>query len=318
MRRMKKLKIVFLDEYSVDAADTAAIRALGDYTGYEYIPDDQIIEASCDADVVITNKKPLGADAIAALPRLKLICVAATGMNNIDLEAAAKAGVVVKNAIDYSTHAVAESTLTGALALFKQILYYDNFVKSGIYAASPRLFDFGRPTYQLHGKRWGIIGLGNIGRRVAQLAQAFGCEVAYHSTSGKNHNNDYPAMGLDELLAWADVLSIHAPYSERTRNLIDYPQLQRMKPASIVINVARGGIVNEAGLARALDEGLVAGAAMDVYTAEPIATDNPLNFVRDKYRLVLTPHSAWSTKETLQVLVDKIAENIRTFIATGQ
>ena len=309
------LRIVFLDEYSMGGADLTHLRSLGEYTGYEMTDDELTVERCHRADVVISNKVALKEDVIGQLPDLKLICVAATGMNNVDLAAAAAAGILVANAMDYSTHSVAEQTLCSALALLKQLLYFDDFVKGGAYAAAGRLFDFGRPTHELYGKRWGIIGLGNIGRQVARLAEAFGCEVAYHSTSGKNHDAEYTEKSLEELLGWADVVSIHAPLSKQTYHLIDYPQLSLMKRGAIIVNMARGSIVNEEGLARALNEGLIAGAATDVYSREPIAKDNPLLRVEDKYKLVLTPHSAWATKEALQRLVDKVTENIERFIA---
>lgn len=311
-------KIVFLDEYTVHDSDLSALKQSGDYTGYQTTADDQIVARSQGADIVITNKTPFKADTIARLPDLKLICVAATGMNNVDLEAAEKAGIQVKNAVDYSTYSVAEQTLGMALALLKQYPYLDRFVKSGEYAGYDRLFNFTRPTSELYGKRWGIIGLGNIGRRVAQLAEAFGCRVAYYSTSGKNRNTEFESLSLEELLTVSDIVSLHAPLSRITWHLLDYNRLRMMKPSAIVINVARGSLIDEAALARVLDEGLIAGAGLDVYSAEPIKPDNPLLGVRDKDKVVMTPHSAWATEEALQRVVDKVAENIRTFISEGE
>ena len=311
-----KPKIVFLDEYSVDDTDLSPIRDLGDYAGYECVADEDVVKYAADADVVITNKVKLKADVIPQLPRLKLICVAATGMNNIDLEAAQAAGVEVRNAVDYSSHSVAEQTFMGVLALYKQTVFLDEYVKSGGYTDADRLFNFDRPTRELYGKNWGIVGLGNIGRMVAGIARAFGCEVAYYSTTGNNYSGDFRRMeSLDELLRWADVLSVHAPLSRNTYHLIDYPQLAMMKPTAVVANVARGSLINEEGLARALNEGLIAGAALDVFGAEPMAADNPLKGVKDQYRLVMTPHLAWATREALVRLVGKIADNIRDFLA---
>lgn len=309
-------KIVFLDEYSVDDADLSAIRALGDYTGYEFTADEDAARASADADIVITNKVRMSAETIASLPKLKLICVAATGMNNIDLDAAKAAGVEVRNAVDYSSHSVAEQAFAGVLALYKQIVYLDGYVKSGGYCAADRLFNFERPTSELYGKKWGVIGLGNIGRMVADLARAFGCEVCYFSTSGRNDNPEYSrAQTLEELLRVSDVVSVHAPLSPQTHHLLDYHQFSLMKPTAVVANMARGSLINEEGLARALNDGLIAGAALDVYGVEPMAEDNPLRKVKDQYRLVMTPHLAWATREALVRLVDKIAGNIRDFLA---
>lgn len=307
-------KIVFLDEYTVNRSDLSELRRLGEYTGYPTTPDDLVVERCQCADIVITNKTPFKADTIGRLPGLKLICIAATGMNNVDLEAAAAAGVEVKNAVDYSTYSVAEQTLGMALALLKQYPYLDRYVKQGGYASSDLLFNFTRPTAELYGKRWGIIGLGNIGRRVAALAEAFGCRVAYYSTSDENRNADYESLPLGELLRVSDILSLHAPLSRRTWHLLGEEQFRLMKPTAVVVNVARGSLIDEAALARALDEGLIAGAGLDVYSAEPIKPDNPVLSIRDKDKLILTPHSAWATEEALQRVVDRVAENIRAFI----
>lgn len=249
-----KPKIVFLDEYSLAGRDLSAVKALGDYTGYDMTAPDEVAVRCADAEIVVTNKVQLDAATIAQLPHLRLICVAATGVNNIDLDAAAEHGVEVRNAAGYSTHSVAETTLGAAIALLRESVYYDEFFKSGRYARSPRLFCFDRPIRQLHGRRWGVIGLGAIGREVARLAAAFGCEVSYHSTSGVAREEAYPALPLDELLAWADVVSIHCPLNAHTRGLIGAEQLRRMKPSALLVNVARGGIVDEAALAEALDD----------------------------------------------------------------
>ncbi|MCC8035108.1 MAG: D-2-hydroxyacid dehydrogenase [Rikenellaceae bacterium] len=313
-----KYKIVFLDEYTVDKSDLSALRQFGEYTGYDSTEPGQIVERSKDADIVITNKTPFRADTIALLPKLKLICIAATGMNNVDLEAASNAGIEVKNAVDYSTYSVAEHTLGMALSLLKQFPYLDNFVKSGQYTGYGRLFNFSRPTYELYGKKWGIIGLGNIGKRVARLANAFGCDVSYYSTSGKNSDTEFRRVPLEELLATSDVLSVHAPLSRTTWHLLGYEQFRSMKPSAIVINVARGSLIDEAGLARAFNEGIIAGAGLDVYSAEPLEPDNPIVSFQDKDKLILTPHSAWANGEALQRVVDKVCENIRDFIAKNE
>lgn len=308
-------KIVFLDEYSLGGADLTALRALGEYTGYETTPPDKVIERCRDAEVVITNKVVLDRAAIGQLPRLRLICVAATGTNNIDLTAAAERGIPVKNAVGYSTHAVTEATIGAAIALRRQTAYYDRYTKER-YAGADRQFHFGPTTRQLHGSHWGIVGLGNIGRNVAKVAGALGCEVAYVSTSGVVREEPYPCMPLDELLAWADVVSIHCPLTERTSGLIAARELARMKPSALLINVARGGIVDEAALAAALDAGALAGAALDVFVHEPLEVGNPLLAVREPDRLLLSPHNAWSPVEAVESLVECIARNIRETLPT--
>lgn len=306
------MKIVFLDEYSVGGTDLSAIKALGDYTGYDITHRNEILERSKGAEIIIANKTILDADTIAALPDLRLICVAATGMNNVDLEAAAAHGVEVRNAVGYSTYSVAETTIGSAIALLREVVYYDEYFKSGRYAAADYLFNYDRPTSQLRGKKWGIIGLGNIGREVARLAEAFGCEVCYYSTSGVGRDEKYKRVELSELLESSDIVSIHCPLSDRTRNLIDWKEFEKMKSSAIIINVARGGIINEEALAEALDSGKIRGAALDVFSREPLRS-SPLYNIKDKYRLLASPHNAWSAEASLKRLVDCIVQNINTF-----
>lgn len=307
------LNIVFLDGYSLNDADLSAVKALGNYTGYEFTAPEQVLERAAEADVLIVNKVKITADIINALPRLRLICEAATGIDNIDTEAAAARGIPVLNAKGYSTYSVAEATLGGAIAMLREVTYYDTFVKDGRYSASTRLFNYDRPTRRLYGRRWGIIGLGAIGRTVAGMAEAFGCEVAYHSVSGAKRAEKYQEKNLDELLAWADIVSIHSPLNDKTRGLIGKAQLERMKHDAILINVARGGIVDEKALADALDNNTIAGAVVDVFSKEPMPAENPLLHVKDPYKLLLSPHNAWSAKESIDNLVAAIAENIISF-----
>ena len=307
------MKIVFLDDYSVCGRDLSSITRWGDYTGYETTSPDEVIEKSKDAEIIITNKVVLDAEKIASLPNLRLICVAATGMNNVDLNAAAEHGIIVRNAVGYSTYAVAETTLSSALALLREVVYYDNYFKSGTYATSDKIFNFDRPTAQLRGKRWGIIGMGNIGREVARLATAFGCEVCYYSTSGVEREEEYKSVSLNELLAQSDVVSIHCPLNERTRGLIGKEQLSMMQPSAILINVARGGIVDEEALAEALNEGRLRGAALDVFTSEPLRT-SPLYSLNNPYRLLASPHNAWSPVEAIDRLIGCIAQNIAEYV----
>ena len=307
------MKIVFLDEYSVCGRDLSSIRRWGDYVGYATTSPDQVVERAKDAEIIISNKVVLDAEKIAALPNLRLICVAATGMNNIDLNAAAEHGVEVRNAIGYSTYAVAETTLSSALALLREVTYYDNYFKSGAYSTADLIFNFDRPTSQLRGKRWGIIGMGNIGREVARLAEAFGCEVSYYSTSGVAREEKYKSVTLSDLLSQSDIISIHCPLNDRTRNLIAKEQLAQMKSSAILINVARGGIVDEAALADALNEGRLRGAALDVFTSEPLR-ESPLYSLNDPYRLLASPHNAWSPVEAIDRLIGCIAQNISNYM----
>ena len=305
-------KIVFLDEYSVAGRDLQSIIREGEYIAYNNTTKDQVVERLKDADIAITNKVLIDGEAMRQLPNLKLICVAATGMNNVDLETARELSIVVKNAVGYSTTSVAETTLASALALARNIVYFDEYYHDGRYAKADRAFCYDRLTFEIRGKKWGIIGLGNIGREVARLATAFGCEVRYFSTSGVKREEGYPSMELNELLEWSDIVSVHSPLNERTRGLVGESELQRMKPSSLIINVARGGIIDEAALAKALDNGWVAAAALDVFSVEPLR-ESPLYNIKDRYRLLASPHNAWSAAEAIDRLIECVAKNIRTW-----
>lgn len=310
-------KIVFLDEYSLGGNDLSSIKSLGDYTAYDRTPAELVLERCKGATVVISNKVYLSRETMQQLPDLKLIAIAATGMNNVDLEAAAELGIEVKNVSGYSTYSVAEATLCGALSLLKNSSYYDNYFKSGAYAATNDIFHFGRPISMLRGKNWGIIGLGAIGRQVATLAEAFGCKVAYYSTSGVAREESYPRMELSELLAWADVVSIHSPLNAQTAGLIGEAELQQMKPTAIIINVARGGIIDESALANALNNKTIAGAALDVFSKEPLPS-SPLYNLKDSYSLLASPHTAWAADDAVNKLIEGIYINIKEFLLSLQ
>ncbi len=308
----RDMKIVFLDEYSVSNCSLDELKSLGEYVGYHNTTSPADTISRCQgADVVISNKVVIDDEIMAQLPHLKLICVAATGMNNIDLEAARNRNIEVRNAVGYSTHSVAEATICSALSLLRQVAYFDRYFKSGEYAQSPRLFIFDRAIYQLHAKKWGIIGLGNIGREVARLASAFGCEVAYSSTSGVVRKEEYAHKSLDELLSWADVISIHSPLNDTTRGLIAHTEFTKMKRSAIVINVARGGIVSEGDLAKALNDGEIAGAASDVFVNEPINGDSELMSLNNPDTLLASTHNAWAAEESIAELVGCVVQNIR-------
>ena len=305
-------KIVFLDEYSIAGRSLEKITSQGEYIAYENTRKEDVVERLKGADIAITNKVLIDGEAMRQLPDLKLICVAATGMNNVDLETAKELGIEVKNAVGYSTTSVAETTLASALALARNVVYFNEYYHDGRYAKADRAFCYDRFTFEIRGKKWGIVGLGNIGREVARLATAFGCEVRYFSTSGVKRDEEYPAMELKELLKWSDIVSVHSPLNERTRGLIGRDELQLMKPTSLIINVARGGIIDEAALAEALDNGWVAAAALDVFSVEPLR-ESPLYEIKDKYKLLASPHNAWSAAEAIDRLIDCVANNIRTW-----
>ena len=307
------IKIVFLDEYSLGGYNLSAIKSLGEYIGYDRTTPEQTLERCKDATVVITNKVYISGQMMSQLPNLKLIAIAATGMNNVELDAAAELGIEVKNVSGYSTYSVAEATLGAALSLLRNSAYYDNYFKSGAYAATNDIFHSGRPISMLRGKNWGIIGLGAIGHQVAHLAEAFGCNIAYSSTSGVVREERYVHKNLSELLQWADVISIHSPLNAKTAGLIGKSELEQMKSTAIIINVARGGIIDEAALADALNNRNIAGAALDVFSSEPLH-NSPLYSLNDPYTLLASPHTAWAADDAVKLLIDGIAANIKNFL----
>jgi len=306
------LKIVFLDSATIgEDVSLQPISSLGELTTYPSTAPEEVIKRIDGYDVVITNKVWVGKKEMDSNPALKLICVAATGMNNVDLVHAASKGIPVRNAVNYSTESVAQVTFMHILNLVGKASYFDNVVKSGHYSAAGSFTDVTNPFYELKGKRLGIIGLGNIGSRVAQIAEVFGMKVSYFPTSGKAHSDRYPAKELGQLLAESDVISIHAPLNERTKDLITHKELKSMNPNGYIVNMGRGGIINEADLAAALDEGIIAGAAVDVFTKEPLPAEHPYLIMKKRDKLLLTPHIGWTSKEAREVLVAMIADNIK-------
>lgn len=307
------MQITFLDTQTVADLPEALAKfsELGEYTGYENTAPGQVVERLKGSTVAIVNKVVIGAEEMDQLPDLKLICIAATGMNNVDLAAAAKRGIPVKNVSGYSTNSVAQLTITMLFTLAMDLIHLNQAVYDGTYSRHSAFGYWRQPFYELGGARYGIIGLGAIGRRVGELATAFGAKVVYHSTTGRNTTGQpYPHLSLDELLSTCEVISLHCPLNDATRNLIGYPELVKMKSSAYLINVARGGIVNEADLVRALDEGQIAGAASDVFTSEPIPTDHPYLGIKEPHRLLLTPHMGWASVEARTELLAGVRGNI--------
>ena len=304
------MKIVFLDAATMGDVSFAPISALGELECYQTSSREESLERVKDAEILIINKILVDKELIDAAPSLRLICEAATGVNNIDLEYAASKGIPVRNAVGYSTDSVVQMTFMMILSLVGKCRYFDDFVKSGEYSCSGLFTNVDRMFFELRGKRLGIIGLGNIGGRVAMVGEAFGMAVSYFSTSGTPHSKDYPSVSLDTLMSESDIISIHAPYNQRTAGLIGETELRMMKPSAYIVNMGRGGIVDEAALAKVIDEGRIAGAGVDVFTAEPFPSDNPLMNVRNLDRLILTPHIGWASTEARQRLVQMIADNI--------
>lgn len=306
-------KIVVLDGKTLGNVDYIKLNEFGQVVYYDMTYGDQVAEKISDADIILTNKVILKEEQLKNAPNLKLICEMATGYNNIDIKYARKNKIAVTNVAGYSTNTVAQHTFAMLLHLYNNISYFDEFIKSGEYSKSDMFTNLNMTYNDLCGKVWGIIGLGAIGKRVAKIAQAFGARVVYYSTSGKNVNPDYAQVSFEELLDKSDVISIHSPLNEKTKGLINYEALSKMKKDSVLINVGRGPIVVDYDLARAIDEEIIGGAALDVFDVEPIPQDNPLLGVRNKERLVMTPHVAWASEESRKRLFDDLLENISAF-----
>ena len=310
------MKIVFLDTKTIgNVKNISILEQFGEVTYFQTTYPDQTLERIKGAEIVITNKVVLDEQVIQRSECLKLICVAATGTNNIAKEAAKKHDIKVKNVSDYSTKSVAQVTISLLLHLINKIYYFDKYVKNGNYSESDTFTNVEEPFWEIAGKRFGIIGLGNIGSQVANIATAFGAEVVYYSASGRNNQQPYLQVDMDTLLETSDILSIHAPLNQYTENLLTYNRLSQMKKSAILINTGRGGIVNEKDLARALDENIIAGAGIDVFENEPIDKDNPLLNINNKEKIALTPHIAWASEESRSLLIEKIAENIQKFLS---
>jgi len=304
------MRIVFLDAATLGDTPLDPISALGELVCYPTSTPEEALSRVGDCDVIITNKVKITAALLDAAPSVKLICEAATGTNNIDMEECSKRGIPVRNVAGYSTDSVVQETFMHMLSLLGSAPYFDNVVKSGDYSRSGLFTDVTRPFIEMKGKTIGIVGMGAIGSKVAQVAKAFGMDVVYFSTSGTSHCREYPSLPIEELMEKSDVVSIHAPLNARTEGLIGAKELKMMKPSAIIINMGRGGIIDEAALAKALDEGWIAGAALDVFCTEPVPADNPLLHLSDPGKIRFTPHTAWASVEARERLVAIIADNI--------
>ena len=309
------MKIVFLDAISMGDVSLDEMAALGELVCYPSSTAEEARERVRDADVACLNKVIVDQAFLDAAPQLKLICEAGTGINNIDVKLCEERGVAVRNVAAYSTDSVAQTAWMHILNLCGRAFHYQEFVRSGAYSQNPVHVDYAHPFTEIAGKTLGIVGMGAIGQKVAAIGKAFGMDVIYYSTSGTGHCKEYPCVSLEELLSRSDVISIHAPYNARTAGLIGYAQLQQMKRTAVLVNTGRGGIATEADLARALDDGLIAGAALDVYVKEPLPLDSPLMHLQHPERLLFSPHIAWYSREARARLAHEMAQNIKKFSA---
>ena len=305
------MKIVLLDALTFGETDLSGFDSLGEVEVFQITSAEQVQERITNCDVIVTNKVVITDTHMQNTPTLKLICVAATGMNNVDLNAAKERAIEVKNVAGYSTDSVIQHTFSMLFYLMGHSRYYDESVKDGSYSRSPIFTDVSRPFFEIKGKKWGIIGLGSIGRGVADIAKAFGAEVFYYSTSGVNRTEDYQRVTLDELLKTCDIITIHAPLNEQTNNLLDYEQLLTCKTRATVLNLGRGGIINEEAVAKIIDEKNIS-FGLDVLTAEPMREDHPLLSVKNSDNLYVTPHIAWTSVEARDKLIASVIENIKS------
>lgn len=309
------MKIVVLERNSVGLdVSVDGIKKYGDVTEYPNTTAADVKEKIKDAEIIVANKAPLSAEALKDAGNVKLICEFATGFDNVDTAYCKSRGIKVANVVNYSTDAVAQHTFALCLYVLEKLHHYDDYVKSGTYAAQERFSNFDIPYTELAGKTWGIVGMGNIGRKVAGIAQAFGCKVIFYSASGNSTCTDYERVDFDTLLAESDFLSLHCPLSDKTRNLIDLDALKKMKKSAILINVARGPVVNDEALYTALSENYIAGAGLDVTSTEPMKDSNPLSKVMDSNKLIITPHMAWASIEARQRCVSETCKNIEAFL----
>ena len=306
------MKIVYLDSATVGETPMDGIAELGELVCWPESTPEEALERVRDCNVLIVNKVLVTRALLDAAPELRLVCEAATGVNNIDLEACRERNIPVRNVAGYSTDSVVQTTFMHILSLMGNAPYFDNTVKDGTYSKGTLFTDVSRPYIEIKGKRIGIVGMGAIGTGVARVAEAFGMEVVYYSTSGTGHCKEWPSISLGELMRTSDVISIHAPYNERTAGLIGAGELAMMKPSAIIVNMGRGGIVDEAALAEVIDNDLIGGAALDVFTKEPLPGDSPLLRTRHPEKLRFTPHTAWASVEARTRLINCIADNIRS------
>ena len=308
-----KISILERDSLGIDV-DMSEIDKLGEVTVYPATTAENAVEHIGDADILIANKLPLNENTLKEAKNLKFVAQTATGTNNVDFNYTNSRGIKVANVPSYSTDSVAQHTFALLLYLVEKMRFFDDYVKDGTYSRS-NCFSCLEMIYpEIAGKTWGIIGMGAIGQKVAQIATVFGCKVICYSASGRTYDMPYEQVDFDTLLSSSDIVSVHAPLNEHTKDLINYEAFVKMKESAYFINVGRGPIVVEEDLARALEEGQIRAAGLDVLRIEPMNADNPLLKIQDSQKLIITPHVAWATSEARQRCVDVVAENIKAFL----
>lgn len=309
------MKLVVLERNSAGTdVDVSCFEKFGEVVYYPNTVENNTAQRVKDADIIIANKAPLNESTLKDAPKVKLICLFSTGYDSVDVEYCKSRGIKVSNVVNYCTSAVAQHTLLLAMMLSEKITYYDEYVKSGAYSAQDRFSHFDRVFNELEGKTWGIVGMGNIGRRTAALARAFGCRIIFYSASGKSTCTEYERVEFDTLLKESDILSLHCPLTDRTKYLINKDALDKMKKTAILINVARGAVVNTKDLYQALVDEKIAAAGLDVLEKEPMEVSDPLYQIKDSTRLIITPHMSWASVEARTRLIGEVVKNIEAFL----
>jgi len=309
------MNIVILERNSVGAdVDVSCFEKLGNVTYYNTTAPSQIAERVKDADIVLINKSPINEATIGEAKNIKMVGEFATGFDNVDVAYCSERGIAVTNVRGYSTQAVVQHTFALAFYVLEHLRYYDDYVKSGEYSAQDFFTHYGQTFTELYGKTWGIIGMGNIGRGVAKVAESFGCKVIWYSPSGSKRDEGYEQVDFETILSKSDILSCHCPLTENTRYMINRETLAKMKKTAILLNLARGPVVNNEDLYEALVNDVIAGAGLDVLDGEPMRADNPLGKFKDSNRLLITPHMAWASTEARNKCVEEAYKNVEAFI----
>ena len=307
------MKLVILDRATLGFdVDISIFEKFGEVISYDVTKENETLERVKDADIVITNKVVINKEHMDN-SKMKLVCITATGTNNVDLVYAKEKNIEVKNVAGYSTSSVVQVAFSMIFHFVTRLDYYKKYVDEGNWQKSEIFTHIDMPIFELANKRVGIIGLGEIGRDFARKAKAFDCEVVYYSTSGKNSNDEYKRVELEELLSTCDIISIHAPLNESTKDLLNYENMKNMKDGAILLNLGRGGIINENDLSKIIDEKEIY-CGIDVVSIEPIKESNQLLNVKNKNRLLLTPHIGWASVEARTRLINLVAKNIEEFI----
>lgn len=310
------MKIVCLDAATLGNYDLSVFKEFGEFQSYRVTPKDKVIERLKDADVAMVNKIIIDKEVLDNT-KLKLILETATGVNNIDVSYANSKNIIVKNAAGYSTTSVVQHTFALIFAFLNQIVFYSDWSKKGKWSECEIFTDYTKTLSTLNGKKHGIIGLGTIGKEVAKISKTFGAKIAYYSTSGQNHNTEFEELSLERLLKECDIISIHAPLNEKTKNLLCYKELALLKENAVLVNVGRGGIINETDLAKILDEKNIR-IGLDVLEIEPMVKNHPLLNIKNKDNLIITPHLAWASEESLEALMKIVYNNLKEWIKNGK